>query len=82
MAKNTDLEPWWTIATNIIERTRTTLCLHAGPANQSGTAGGQKAVGKRAPTAYFLFANAHRDSAKQELLNNGHGPKVSVAQVG
>ena len=36
---------------------------------------------KRAPTAYFIFANAHRSSAKQELLNNGHGPKVSVAEV-
>lgn len=45
-------------------------------AAKAGTAGA-----KRAPTAYFIFANRHRGSAKQELVAKGHGPKVSVAEV-
>lgn len=43
---------------------------------KSGSAGT-----KRAPTAYFIFANRHRSSAKQELVAKGHGPKVSVAEA-
>ena len=52
-----------------------------GYLKQLGLSSMAAAVAKRPPTAYFVFANAHRDSAKQELLTRGQGPKVSVAQV-
>ena len=65
------------------EAAKENLAANAGPVAagqqpQKATAG---KAGKRAPTAYFVFANAHRNAAKQELLNAGQAPKVSVAQV-
>ena len=38
-------------------------------------------MGKRAPSAYFLFCSEHRAAAKQACLEVADGPNVSVAVV-